>query len=309
MNLTDYTRVENAIKFLENNFRKQPELAEIAEHVHLSPFHFERLFKRWAGVTPKRFLQFLTLNYARQALQHSDTVLGTAFDAGLSSGSRLHDLFVNIIGMTPGEYKQGGSGVNICYGFHNTRFGSCFLAMTDRGICAMSFWGEGDGRSAVEELRSEWPNAAFEEDPAKTRPFIERIMHPEGNPEAPISLHVRGTNFQLQVWQALLKVPPGIFVSYEDLARFMGRPDATRAVSSAVAKNPVGYLIPCHRVIRKSGHFGKYHWGSARKKAMIGWEKANEFRTSNSEFRVSNSESLETRKSNFETQKASPSVK
>ena len=269
---TDYTRIETAISYLENNFRQQPSLEEIAGHIHLSPFHFERLFKRWAGVTPKQFLHFLTLNYAKKALQNAESVLNTAYDAGLSSGSRLHDLFVKMEAMTPGEYKQGGAGVTIRFGFHDTSFGTCFLATTERGICSMSFHAEEDREEVLEELRAAWPNAEMIEDPSTTQPLVDRAMNPEKALEDPIALHVRGTNFQLQVWQALLKIPAGTFVSYQDLARFMNRPDATRAVSSAVAKNPVGYLIPCHRVIRKSGVFGKYHWGTARKKAMIGWE-------------------------------------
>lgn len=275
---TDYARIERAIKFLEDNYRDHPSLDDIARHVHLSPFHFERLFKRWAGVTPKQFVHFLTLNHAKEMLKQSKSVLATAYDAGLSSGSRLHDLFVKIEATTPGEFKDGGAGLTLRYGFHRTPFGECFVAMTDRGICSMSFNDPEDRPRVLEELQTAWPNAILTPAPADVIPLIDQIMDDQP-PETPIHLHVKGTNFQLQVWQALLKIPAGKFVSYEDLAHAMNRPSATRAVSSAVAKNPVGYLIPCHRVIRKSGVFGQYHWGTARKKALLAHECAREMQT------------------------------
>ncbi len=268
---TDYARIERAIQFLENNYREQPSLEDIARHVHLSPFHFERLFKLWAGVTPKQFVHFLTLNHAKEMLKQSKSVLATAYDAGLSSGSRLHDLFVKIEAATPGEFKDGGAGLVLRYGFHGTPFGECFLAMTDRGICSMSFNDPEDQQRVLDELQADWPNATLAPAQEDVALLIDKIMDDRA-PDTPIHLHVKGTNFQLQVWQALLKIPAGKFVSYEDLALSMNRPEATRAVSSAVAKNPVGYLIPCHRVIRKSGAFGQYHWGTARKKALIARE-------------------------------------
>lgn len=273
---TDYARIERAIQFLEANYKDQPSLDTIASHVHLSPFHFERLFKRWAGVTPKQFVHFLTLNHAKEMLRQSRSVLDAAFESGLSSGSRLHDMFVKIEAVTPGEFKGGGGDLKISYGFNESIFGECFLAMTARGICSMSFNDAADRARVVAELQEDWPHATLIHAQEEIAPIIASVLDLDQRPEERHQLHIKGTNFQLQVWQALLKIPAGQIVSYEDLALSMGRPKATRAVSSAVAKNPVGYLIPCHRVIRKSGLFGKYHWGTARKKAMIGWEMSRE---------------------------------
>jgi AraC family transcriptional regulator of adaptative response/methylated-DNA-[protein]-cysteine methyltransferase len=271
----DYRRVEQVILFLEQNFRAQPDLKELAGHVGLSEYHFQRLFSRWAGVSPKRFLQFLTVEYAKELLSSStNSLLDVAYDAGLSGPGRLHDLFVTCEAMTPGEFKRRGAGVTITYGFQPSPFGDCLLAVTDKGICGLAFTQTGDREQALGDLRVRWPAATFVEDADLTRPFVSRIFSPADQPGQPLPLFLKGTNFQLQVWQALLRVPPGAVVSYDDLAAAIGRPGAARAVGAAVGQNPISYVIPCHRVIRKVGLIGDYHWGKARKKAMLGLEAA-----------------------------------
>lgn len=276
MQATDYMRVEKAIRYIEENFRAQPELSEIAERVGLSEFHFQRLFRRWAGVSPKRFLQFLTAEHARRLLEGSSTVLDAAYDAGLSGPGRLHDLMVSLHAMTPGEVRRGGTGLTIHYGIHETTFGAAVLATTARGICALSFVGDGAGEhGALTDLRAGWPEAVLREDTARTQPLIERIFSgTPGNAAAPLPLLVRGTNFQVKVWEALLRVDLGELTTYERLAGCIGAPKAVRAVGTAVGRNPIAFLIPCHRVIRKSGAFGQYRWGPSRKQAMLGWEAA-----------------------------------
>lgn len=269
----DYTRIEQAIEFIEANFQHQPALETIAAHVGLSEYHFQRLFKRWAGITPKRFVQYLTAEYAKDLLWQEHSVLDAAYDAGLSGPGRLHDLTINIHAMTPGEVSSRGEGLTIRYGIHPTPFGLSLIAMTDRGICALRFLGSDEQADAVAELQSEWENAAVEEDPAATAPVIARIFDPAHRGE-PFHLHVQGTNFQVRVWEALINVPAGTVTSYGDLAERIGMPTASRAIGSAVGRNPVAYLIPCHRVIRKTGAFGDYRWGASRKKAMLVWESA-----------------------------------
>lgn len=271
----DYRRIEQVILFLEQNFRAQPDLKDLAGHVGLSEYHFQRLFSRWAGISPKRFLQFLTVEYAKELLATSaDSVLDVSYDAGLSSPGRLHDLFVTCEAMTPGEFKKKGQDLTITYGFLPSPFGDCLLAMTARGICSLAFNQAGSRDFLLADLKSRWPRAEFNEDPAGLQPWLERIFAPAGSAGRPLPLFLKGTNFQLQVWQALLRVPPGAVTSYEDLAAAVGRPGAARAVGNAVGQNPISYLIPCHRVIRKIGAFGSYHWGAARKKAMLGREAA-----------------------------------
>ena len=271
----DYQRIEAVIRYLEDNFQRQPDLDEIAASVHLSKHHFERLFKQWAGVTPMQFMQYLTLEYAKERLAASRSVLETTLDAGLSSPGRLHDLFVNFTAVTPGDYKQGGVGLVIQYGFHPTPFGTAVLATTPRGICALRFVGEEGETAVLDQLQNEWPNAAWLAAPEVTGPLVAQIFAPnKANGERPFHLYLKGTNFQVQVWQALLRLPPGALVSYQDVARLLGNPAATRAVASAVAHNPVGFLIPCHRVISGGGKLHNYRWGAARKKAIVGWEAA-----------------------------------
>ena len=272
---TDYQRIEKVIQFLADNYHRQPSLDEAARCVHLSEFHFQRLFRRWAGISPKRFVQFLTLEHAKLALQASHSVLDAAYGAGLSGSSRLHDLFVNTEAMTPGEFKARGAGLTIGYGFHPSLFGECLLAATERGICGLGFVGDGGRAAALDDFKQRWPAATFQEDEARTRPYVARIFNrnqQEG--AAPLKLLLIGTRFQIKVWEALLRIPPGSLVCYEDLARRVGKPSASRAVGSAVAQNPISFLIPCHRAIRKMGITGNYHWGAARKKAILAWEAA-----------------------------------
>ncbi|MEM7332055.1 MAG: methylated-DNA--[protein]-cysteine S-methyltransferase [Chloroflexota bacterium] len=269
----DYYRIEQAIQYLEDNFQNQPNLDEIAESVHLSKYHFQRLFKRWAGVTPAQFLHYLTISYAKEKLSQSQPVLETALDAGLSGSGRLHDLFVTFEAMTPGEYKQRGSGIKIRYAVHPTPFGDCLIGMTNRGICALRFLNEANREAEISGLQAEWPLAELVWDEAETAVVIDAIFA-QATPQKPFHLFLKGTNFQVQVWQALLNIPSGQIVTYSGLAEQIGKLSATRAVASAVAKNPIGYLIPCHRVISKAGKMHQYRWGPSRKKAIVGWEAA-----------------------------------
>ncbi len=269
----DYSRIEQAIEFLEEHFRQQPDLRDIAAYVGLSEYHFQRLFTRWVGISPKRFLQFLTKEYAMRLLEGHENILSVTYDTGLSSPSRLHDLFVSCEAVTPGEYKQKGSGITIQYGFHPTPFGECLLAVTQRGICFLAFVYEGGRQQAYAELQHKWKNANLVEDPHATQPFVAPIFNLYASQEINrLTLLLNGTNFQVKVWEALLRIPPGKVVTYEDLAVSIGMPGAARAVSNAVGQNPIPVLIPCHRVIRKEGIFGGYHYGRARKQALLAWE-------------------------------------
>ncbi len=270
---SDYQCVEKAIQYLEANFRAQPDLDEIAASVHLSKYHFQRLFKRWAGISPMQYLQFLSMEYAKQRLQESQSVLDAALDAGLSSPSRLHDLFVSFEGITPGEYKRQGAGLHITYGFHHTPFGQCLLATTSRGICGLHFVQGADLSTALGRLVDDWPRAGLVRDESQTQPLADRIFSLAPTDQSrPFHLLLKGTNFQINVWQALLAIPPGAVVSYRDVAAYLGKPNATRAAANAIARNPIGYLIPCHRVISKAGETHRYRWGAARKKAILAWE-------------------------------------
>jgi len=274
MSTRDYQRIEQAIRYLEAHFREQPHLGNLAAEVGLSEYHFQRLFRRWAGVSPKRFLQFLTADYARQLLRASHSVLDAAHAAGLSGGGRLHDLMVTLHAVTPGELKNGGVGLVFTHGVHESRFGECLIALTDKGICALEFMAPGNGTRRLRQLQKQWPAAVWRAQPPRTRRVVERLFTPSGADTVPLDLFVHGSNFQVKVWEALLRIPPGRVSCYEDVARAIGAPTAVRAVASAVARNPVAFLIPCHRVIRKTGAFGEYRWGSARKQAMLGLEAA-----------------------------------
>lgn len=278
----DYERVAAAIRFIEGNFPGQPTLGEVASALGLSPFHFQRLFQRWAGVSPKRFLQFLTTEYAKRLLDQSMSVLDTTYEVGLSSPARLHDHFVSLEAVTPGEYKRRGAGLRIRYGTHPSPFGPILLAVTERGICWLSFLSGKSDDIDLASLQQFWKGAEFSADNAGTRTIAERIFARRDNEEGTLRLLAGGTNFQINVWKALLRIPSGFLCSYDQVARAMGNPSASRAVGKALASNPVGYLIPCHRVIRKVGIPGSYRWGETRKRALIAWEAAGVRRLSDS---------------------------
>jgi AraC family transcriptional regulator of adaptative response/methylated-DNA-[protein]-cysteine methyltransferase len=277
--MNDYERVARLIRYLESNRAAQPGLAELAAYAGLSPFHLHRLFSAWAGITPKDFLQCLTLAHAKAMLRTGAGALDTALAAGLSGPGRLHDLCVSLEAASPGELKSGGAGWNITFGMAPSPFGRCLIAESPRGICQMAF--VDDEASAVAGLRADWPRATFIRDDAAAGKLAARVFGTTAVPAAlrpangaPLRAFVRGTPFQVRVWRALLQVPGGSLVSYQQLAAAIGRPTAARAVGSAVGQNPIAYLIPCHRVIRQSGLLGCYHWGLDRKRALIAWETA-----------------------------------
>jgi AraC family transcriptional regulator, regulatory protein of adaptative response / methylated-DNA-[protein]-cysteine methyltransferase len=271
---SDYERVERAIRFIDERYRDQPRLEEVAVHVGLSPFHFQRLFRRWAGVSPKRFLQLVTAGHARHLLRSAGSTLDTAWDVGLSSPSRLHDLMVSIDAVTPGEVGSRGEGLVIRYGGHQTPFGRCLIAVTDRGVCALHFL-DGDGSELLTALAADWPAATLQEDRNETGRIVERIFAARSEAsKRPLPLLLKGTNFQVKVWEALLRIPPGAAATYGDVAEAIGAQRAVRAVGTAVGRNPVAYLIPCHRVLRSTGALGGYRWGTERKRAMLAWESA-----------------------------------
>ena len=271
----DYLRIEHAITFLQSNHTRQPDLKDVAQSIHLSEYHFQRLFSRWAAISPKRFLQYLTVEHAKQVLKESRSLLDATFETGLSSPGRLHDLFITVEAMTPGEFKNEGAGLTIQYGFHPTMFGECLLAVTQRGICGLSFVPTGKKTQVLAELRDRWSGAKFSEEPRSTQPYVDRLFsRTRRSSQKPLPLLLKGTNFQIKVWEALMRIPEGSVLSYEDVARAIGNPKASRAVGTAVGDNPIAYIIPCHRVIQQAGVIGNYHWGSARKKALLGWEWA-----------------------------------
>ncbi len=270
----NYSRIEQAISYLTVNFNRQPSLEEVAEALCLSPFHFQRLFTEWAGISPKKFLQFLTTEYLKTRLGAFDNLIDAAEAAGLSSQSRVYDLFVTLEAVTPQEYKEQGQGLQIEYGFHPTPFGDCLLAATERGICHLTFISETGEDAALEKLRTHWPNALLQAGSETTRRVAEQIFRPEAGTSTRLNLLVKGTNFQVKVWEALLNIPSGQLSTYQTIAGKIGAPKALQAVGSAIGANHIGYLIPCHRVIKKEGLIGGYRWGADRKRAILGWEMA-----------------------------------
>ena len=273
MNTADYDRIEAAIRYLDTNRKRQPDLAELAAHVGLSRSHLHRLFSRWAGVTPKRFLEFLTVQHAKKLLDNSETVLSAAYGSGLSGPGRLHDHFVTVEAVTPGEYRRGGAGLTIRFGTGESPFGPVFVAWTERGVCRVGFADAGGVAAEKEALRRTWRRAALEADNAQARALARTIFSAPFDPDAgPLTVHVRGTNFQLAVWRALLRVPPGAVTTYGRLAEQVCSARAARATGNAVGSNPIVFLIPCHRVIRVGGITGNYGGGVTRKRCMLAWE-------------------------------------
>ena len=270
----DYDRIASAIRFFKDNFKTQPGLDEVARHVHLSPFHFQRMFRQWAGVTPKQFLQYLSVGYAKEILKTTGSSLfDAALDTGLSGTGRLHDLFIKIEGMTPGEYKNGGAAVDINYSFADTPFGKMIVASTAKGICHMAFADNGE-RASLEHLTREFPKARFNQLVDRVQQNALFVFAQDWSKLDEIKLHLKGTDFQLKVWETLLTVPTGGLLTYSGLADKAGYTGASRAVGTAIGSNPVAFLIPCHRVIRATGEIGQYYWGTIRKNAIIGWEAA-----------------------------------
>ena len=272
-NQIHYKRIAEAIAYIKNNFKLQPNLDEVAEQVHLSPAHFQRLFTEWAGTSPKKFLQYISVEHARKMLQDKQaTLFETACETGLSSTSRLHDLFVNIEGMTPAEYKNGGKNLHVNFSFAESPFGNLIVASTEKGVCHMAF--EDNEKNALNDLKSKFPNAAFQRKSDLIQQNALFIFQNDWNKLPEIKLHLKGTDFQLKVWETLLKIPMGQLSTYGNIAKKIGNANASRAVGTAIGSNPVAFLIPCHRVIQSSGNFGGYMWGNTRKTAIIGWEGA-----------------------------------
>ncbi|OXE95065.1 AraC family transcriptional regulator of adaptative response/methylated-DNA-[protein]-cysteine methyltransferase [Flavobacterium araucananum] len=270
----DYKRVASAINFIKENYKSQPKLEDVADHVNLSPFHFQRMFQNWAGVTPKQFLQYLTAEYAKDILKTTRmSLFDAAHESGLSGAGRLHDLFIKVEGMSPGEYKNGGEALKINYSFADCPFGEMLVAATSKGICHMSFVDNGS-EQALEGLKANFPNAKYIQMVDMFQQNALFVFTQDWSKLDKVKLHLKGTDFQIKVWEALLKVPTGGFTTYGDLAANAGHQGASRAVGTAIGSNPVAFLIPCHRVIKSTGEIGQYHWGATRKNAIIGWEAA-----------------------------------
>lgn len=269
----NYYRIEKAIKYLEEHFLEQPNLDDLADKLGLSPFHFQRMFTEFSGISPKRFLQYLTSGYLKDKLSETQNLIHAAEKAGLSSQSRVYDLFVTLEGVTPQEYKSKGNGLEISYGFHATPFGRCLIGITSRGVCWLSFINEGSDEAELSNLQSHWEKSVLKADEQATALYIDKIFSNSKGTDTKLNVLVKGTNFQLKVWNALLNLHSGELVTYQHIANQIGNPKALQAVGSAVGANSLAYLIPCHRVIRKEGRLGEYRWGSSRKKVLIAYEQ------------------------------------
>jgi AraC family transcriptional regulator, regulatory protein of adaptative response / methylated-DNA-[protein]-cysteine methyltransferase len=269
----DYERVRRIIAYLSERWREQPSLEDIAAHVGLSTTHVHHLFRRWCGLTPKAFLQAITLDNAKALLASSASVLDATYELGLSGPGRLHDLFVTHEAMTPGDYKAGGAGLVMRFGFHPSPFGEAIVVATGRGLAGLGFVDEGDRESALADMKRRWPKAEYREDPAATAPLARRVFSPaQWQPDQPLRVVLIGTDFEVRVWQTLLRIPLGRATTYSDIANRIGKPSACRAVGAAVGKNPISFVVPCHRVLGRSGALTGYHWGLTRKQAILGWE-------------------------------------
>jgi AraC family transcriptional regulator of adaptative response/methylated-DNA-[protein]-cysteine methyltransferase len=271
--LDDYDRVRRAIAFISKHWRRQPPLAEIADQVGLSVSHLHHLFRRWAGITPKAFLQAVTLDRARELLRDKASILDASYELGLSGPARLHDLFVTHEAMTPGDFKTGGAGLTLAYGYHPSPFGQALIMVTPLGLAGVGFADPGEEGAVLADMMRRWPKARFLEDPARTAPFAARVFDPsQWSPERPLNVVLIGSDFEVRVWRTLLKIPMGRAATYSDVATHIGRPKAARAVGAAVGRNPLSFVVPCHRVLGRSGALTGYHWGLTRKQAMLGWE-------------------------------------
>jgi AraC family transcriptional regulator, regulatory protein of adaptative response / methylated-DNA-[protein]-cysteine methyltransferase len=271
--LEDYAKVCDVIAHVSENWRDQPSLDDLATRVKLTPDQLQRLFTRWAGLTPKAFLQALTLDHAKRMLEQSASILETSLDVGLSGPGRLHDLFVTHEGMSPGAYKNRGGGLPISYGYHPSPFGLALVMVTPYGLCGLAFCDSGGESAALADMTRRWPNAQYTEDSAVTAPFAAQLFADENfRPNQPLRITFIGTDFEIRVWETLLKIPVGQATTYGDIATAVGSPKAARAVGAAVGKNPMSFVVPCHRVLGKSGALTGYHWGLTRKKAILGWE-------------------------------------
>jgi len=269
----DYERIRRIVAFISERWREQPSLEDIAAHVGLSTTHVHHLFRRWCGLSPKAFLQAITLDNAKALLADSASVLDTTYELGLSGPARLHDLFVTHEAMTPGDYKAGGAGLTLRVGYHPSPFGEAILVATERGLAGLGFVDGGDRAAALADMQRRWPKAAYVEDEAATAPLARRIFEPlSWRAEQPLRVVLIGTDFEVRVWQTLLRVPLGRATTYSGIASRIGKPSASRAVGAAVGKNPISFVVPCHRVMGKSGDITGYHWGLTRKRAMLGWE-------------------------------------